>query len=172
MKVQDIADEVYRELDSPTALSIPAIAYWLRVNIGALNNLIHANFYINSTTLEIEHVVCDVVTEINEEEKAILKKMYLVHYYDVQLRASLGAASTDGVLEVSSDGSTVRKINKNELSKTYSFVRRQENADLDRLVTSYKSSLSTPRQVAGDATVEGVHTPSTTTYHRTKHPNN
>ena len=33
MKVVDIADEVYRELGSPTDLSIPAIAFWLRTNI-------------------------------------------------------------------------------------------------------------------------------------------
>ena len=54
MKVVDIADEVYRELGSPTDLSIPAIAFWLRTNIGSLNNHINTAFVINSTSYEIE----------------------------------------------------------------------------------------------------------------------
>jgi hypothetical protein len=157
MKVQDIADELFRELGTPTTLSIPAIAYWLRVNIGSLNNLIHSDFSINETTKEITQLVSNVETEINEQQKSILKKLYIIHYYDIQLRDSLGAASVDGVIEVTSDGASVRKINKNELSKTYSFVRRQEADELQKLIASYKSSEAGPRQVAGDDTVEGFY---------------
>ena len=157
MKVQDIADELFRELGTPTTLSIPAIAYWLRVNVGSLNNLIHSEFSINETTKEITQLVSGVETEINEQQKSILKKLYIIHYYDIQLRNSLGAASVDGVIEVTSDGASVRKINKNELSKTYSFVRRQEADELQKLIASYKSSESCPRQVAGDDTVEGIY---------------
>ena len=160
MKVQDIADELYRELGTPTTLSIPAIAYWLRVNIGTLNNLIHCEFSINDTTKEITQLVSSVETEINEQQKSILKKLYVIHYYDVQLRSSLGAASVDGVIEVSSDGASVRKVNKNELSKTYSYVKRQETEELHKLIASYKSTESSPRQVAGDDTVEGIYDPN------------
>ena len=160
MKVQDIADELYREVGTPTTLSIPTIAYWLRVNIGTLNNLIHCEFSINDTTKEITQLVDDVETEINEQQKSILKKLYVIHYYDVQLRSSLGAASVDGVIEVSSDGASVRKVNKNELSKTYSYVKRQETEELHKLIASYKSTQSSPRQVAGDDTVEGIYDPN------------
>ena len=41
MKAVDIADQLYRELSSPTDLSIPAISYWLRTNLGGLNNHIN-----------------------------------------------------------------------------------------------------------------------------------
>ena len=41
MKIVDIADEIYRELGSISTLSIPAIAYWVRGNIGSLNNYIN-----------------------------------------------------------------------------------------------------------------------------------
>ena len=55
-----------------------------------------------------------VIVSIQAEEAAVLKKMYIVHYYDQQIRSTVGAASSDPVVEVASDGSRVRKINKNE----------------------------------------------------------
>ena len=44
MKVVDIADEIFRELGEPTSLSIPAISFWLRTNVGQLNNYIHTEY--------------------------------------------------------------------------------------------------------------------------------
>ena len=44
IKVVDIADEIHRELGSPSDLSISAISYWLRTNIGQLNNLLYLYF--------------------------------------------------------------------------------------------------------------------------------
>ena len=74
MKVVDIADEIYRELGEVTSLSIPAIAFWVRTNIGALNSFINTTYSINTTTLELEQTVTDttgteVTLEIGEEER-------------------------------------------------------------------------------------------------------
>ena len=85
--------------------------------------------------------------------------MYNVHYYDQQLRSTLGAASNDPVVEVVSDGSKVRKINKNELSKTYASLKRQEYDELIDMINAYKLRLSAPIQVAGDDTTVGAHDP-------------
>ncbi len=148
MKVVDIADEIFRELDFPSAISISSITFWLRSNIGSLNNLIDTSFTVDSTTLEFS-------ADLTEQEKSILKKLYIIHYYNLQIRSTLGAAANDAILEVSSDGATVRKINKNEVSKTYVAVKRQETEDLQKLVNGYKSSAAAPLQVAGDDTVAG-----------------
>ena len=103
MKVVDIADEIFRELSEPSTLSIPAIAYWVRSNVGELNNYLNTSFRVSHSTFEIEERV-DVTgrqpvsfnssvdndtLELQFEEKAVLKKMYNVHYYDQQLRLSL-----------------------------------------------------------------------------------
>ena len=53
MKIVDIADEIFRELDQPKDVSIPQIAFWIRVNVGSLNNLLHTEYEIDTTTLEI-----------------------------------------------------------------------------------------------------------------------
>ncbi len=108
MKVVDIADEIYRELSEPSTLSIPAISYWLRTNIGELNNYLNTSFLIDSDFEIAELVestgreptsynssVDNSTLEIQFEEKAVLKKMYFVHHYDSQLRSALGAASNE-----------------------------------------------------------------------------
>ena len=46
MKIVDIADEIYRELGEPSTISIPAIAFWIRSNVGELNNRINTTFKI------------------------------------------------------------------------------------------------------------------------------
>ena len=104
MKVVDIAEETFRELGEPSTISVPAIATWLRNNIGGLNNAINTEFEINTSSLEIERKVDSKMADITEYETFIFKKMYVVHYYEILVRQSAGAASTDTVVEVSQDG--------------------------------------------------------------------
>lgn len=159
MKVVDIADEIYRELDSPTDLSIPAVSYWIRSNIGSLNNYLNVNFEINAD-LEIERTVDDVSgtkEEIGPIEVAVLKKMYFIHDYEKKLKSVLGAASLDAVIQISDLGTSIRKVNKNEVGKTFAQVKKQEVEELHKMINAYKISASCPRQVAGDDTEEGYY---------------
>ena len=153
MKIGPIADEIYRELGEPTDLSLPPISYWIRSNIGALNNFINSSYVLDETTHEIS-------PELGEGEKSILKQMYMVHRYDILIKGALAAASVDTVIELESDGSRIKKINKNEQSKTYISIRNKEREDLQTLINSYKLKNSSPMQVAGDDTVAGIYDPS------------
>ena len=154
MKIVDIADELFRELSSPSEISVPAISFWLRTNIGKLNNLISSELTIDSTTKEFS-------TDLTEDQKVILKKMYLIHYYDLKIRSVLGAASQDSIREVASDGSKIRKFSKNDLSKTYLSAKRAEVEELNNLINSYKIGQSSPIQVVGDDTVPEAKNPET-----------
>ena len=187
MKIVDIADEIYRELGEPSTISIPAISFWIRSNVGELNNRINTTFKIvdygteayefsgsfvspqyepqafNEATGALglsvsgDNGVASVpaIVSIQAEEASILKKMYIVHYYDQQIRSTVGAASTDPIVEVASDGSRVRKINKNELSKTYISLKKEEYSELTDLINAYKLRKASPVQVAGDDTQGG-----------------
>ena len=189
MKIVDIADELYRELAEPSSISIPAISFWIRSNVGELNNRINTTFKIVDYGTEAYEFSGSFIAPQNEpqvyneatgalglsisgnegvssspaivsiqaEEAAVLKKMYIVHYYDQQIRSTVGAASTDPVVEVASDGSRVRKINKNELSKTYLALKKEEYMELTDMINAYKLRKSSPVQVAGDDTVRGYY---------------
>ena len=138
MKIVDIADELYRELGEPSSISIPAISFWIRSNVGELNNRINTTFKIvdygsdayefsgSFIAPENEPQVYNegtgalglsisgnqgesstpAIVSIQAEEAAVLKKMYIVHYYDQQIRSTVGAASTDPVVEVASVASS------------------------------------------------------------------
>jgi hypothetical protein len=151
MKIVDIADEVFRELGEPSALSIPAISYWLRANVGYLNNLIHTDYTISASTLEMRDSNKD---EIGEEEKAVLKKMYMIHFYDQKLRTHMTTMDSDTVVSVRDGDSSVTKINRNEIAKSIAAVKSQEYSELKLMVAAYTSTKAKPFQVAGDDTIK------------------
>lgn len=148
MKIVDIAQEIHFELGSPTDVSIPAITYWLRNNIGILNNRLNKSITINDSDREFSET-------LGEAEKAIYKKMYDCYYFELKLKGSLGAASIDTVLEVSDGGGTVRKLNKNETTKLYLQAKQNAYQELHDMVHDYTVNDVGPLQVAGDDTVAG-----------------
>lgn len=151
MTVLDIADEIYRELGEPTDLSIPPIAFWVRTNIGSLNNLINESFIVTEPTLEI----VNGDGPINLDAGSILKRLYDVNYYQKKFLSNLTTMSSDMLIEVTDGKRTVRRVNRNEVGKTILQAKEQAQKTLDTLVTAYKISKSAPRQVAGDDTIEG-----------------
>lgn len=159
-KIVDVADEVYRELGEPADISIASVAYWLRSNIGKLNVLLNKPYLISETTLEI-YSSDEKKDPFGINEKAIFKKIYTVYYYERLFRNALGAASTDSVIDISQNGFSARKINKNELAKTYSELKKQADIELKMLLDKYEINEVAPLQVAGDDTVEGVSYPYT-----------
>ena len=152
-KIVDIADEVYRELGEPSDISIASVAYWLRTNIGKLNVLLNKPYLINDTTLEI-YSSDETKDPFGINEKTIFKKIYTVHYYERLFRNALGAASTDSTIEIDQNGFRAKRVNKNELAKTYSDLKKQSDAELKILIDQYDLNEVTPLQVAGDDTIE------------------
>ena len=157
MKVVDIAQEIYFDLNSPTDLSIAPIAFWVRANVGALNSLLFSSFVINETTYEIVDSADDV-TEIDINAVAILKKMYIVHRYAVIIRSKLTAIDSDDVVEVTHNDTKVRKLDKNQLIKTVSAEKKQEEEALIMLVSAYRGKKFVPGQIVGDDIIAGAFT--------------
>lgn len=143
MKFIDIAIELHEELEAPTDIIPAAIGSWLRYNFSKLNSLIN-------TSLELNVNGTETTPELTQNEKAILKSLYLIHYYDNKVRTNLGAAGTDVVTEISSDGARFRKVNKTEVAKSYIQIRKDEQDHLKELINGYKRIGNIPRAVHGD----------------------
>jgi len=160
MKVVDIAQEIYEELDKPSDLSVPPIAYWLRANIGKLNTAINKAYFVNDTTLEImclnpNDSTNSTYEEIDEDAKAILKLLYHVHYYDTQVRKNMLTYNTSSAIEVTSDGHTVRLVSPTEIGRALYNFRKNLGDELKMWINWYRTAKAVPRQVTGDDTVEG-----------------
>ena len=138
-----IADELHCELNEPSDLSISSIAFWLQRNIGSLNIALRTCFVVTDCSAAIAPV-------IDDNEKIIFKKMFVVHYMEKLTRQNLGAAGAEAVVDVTSDGSRVRLVNKNEIAKNYGQLSRDMRKDLDDCIKAYRAGKVKPLQVAGD----------------------
>lgn len=145
IQIDTLANEIYSfDLDSPTDVSVAAISFWCRSKCGDLNNLIGTSYSLTDDGLELTPL-------LGFEESAILKAMYLVYYHEKNVRANLGAAAYNTALEISSDGSVVRMVNKNEIAKSFLSLKRESSDYLNKLVNLYKSGKgNTPKDVIGD----------------------
>ena len=143
-----MAQEIYFELGHPSDLSVPAISYWLRNNIGILNNKLNKDIVVNDTTLELD-------PNLGEAEKAIYKKIYECYFYDLKVKQTLNSINSDSLLEVTDGGGTVRRINRNETSKIYLEAKKSAINELTMMISDYNINDVGPLQVAGDDTVAG-----------------
>lgn len=148
MKIVDMAQEIYFELGHPPDLSVPAISYWLRNNIGILNNKLNKDIVVNDNNLELD-------PNLGEAEKAIYKKIYECYFYDLKIKQTLNSINSDSLLEVTDGGGTVRRINRNETSKIYLEAKKTALNELTMMISDYNINDVGPLQVAGDDTVAG-----------------
>lgn len=141
-QIEDIAQEIFLDLDEPSDISVGFIKFWLRGQVGVLNNLLGTSYVLNDSGNEIS-------PQLGEDEKAIVKSLYSWNYYKGMIRRNLGASGFDAVLELSSDGGVVRKVNRNEVAKTYLQMANDEKDNLKTLLNFYRVNHGSPRQVVG-----------------------
>lgn len=153
MKVVDIANEIYIEQGSPTTTSIPAIAFWIRAQTGFLNTLLFEDLSINSS-LEL---VKEDGTEVPVEIVSIIKQAYRVYDLEMSVRTTMNALATDTILTVKDNlaGTSFTRVNRNEISKTYLQMRRDEQGVLTNMINAYRLLKAQPSQIAGDDTYAG-----------------
>lgn len=152
MTPNDIANEMYEELNCASGVSVNSISSWFKNNIGKLNNAINTSFLPPATNSDD---FLDGSTTLDENQKSIYKLMYYIRYYQRQIDFYTGAAGVQSILELSSDDGKVRMVDKNSLSKTYADLRKTKIEELNDEIYAYKKNLVKPMQVAGDDTVEG-----------------
>lgn len=145
-KIVDIAAQIHEEIGEPTDISITSISFWLQTNVGALNVALNSNFSLDENTLEIGG--------LGEEEAAILKKMYECYFYGKRAKETMYAAGVDEVISVTSDGASVKKLNKGTLSKVYFDAQKQCKGDLDIMIKRYKRFVFRPVGLSGDDVIE------------------
>lgn len=145
MTLLELSTAISQDLGNPNSPTVGVIQYWLRHNIFTLNTLLNTSYTINTTDGSLS-------PELNDTDSAILKKMYFVYYYDGKIRENLGAASQDPVLEIAENGAIVRMISKNNIALTYTQIKKQEQEELNKLITFYRGNNAVPQSIDGDDT--------------------
>ncbi len=84
VKIVDLAISIWKgELQEDSNVSSTSIMYWLRANIGSLNNLLGVCYKINTTSLEPNDSGGNI---LGNEEAGIFKYLYLLNYYERQFK--------------------------------------------------------------------------------------
>jgi vacuolar-type H+-ATPase subunit F/Vma7 len=132
-----LASGIWDDINQPTAISVQYISGWLvsDANLGKLNNA------VNGCYSGVSGCVDPV---ISGDEQAIYKDLYLISYYGRQAAAFLGAAGIDSWLEIRDDTSSVKRQNKNELSKSFIALQKQTQEDLKDKIFAYERNHALP----------------------------
>lgn len=143
MNLLEAATRIHQNLGSPDAPTVGVIQYYLRHNIGQLNNLINTGF-------SIEPVDGTIEPDLDEDAFGVYQCLYLIYYYGQKARENLGAAAIDPVLEVAENGAVVRLTSRNSISLSYIQLKKQEEEQLHKLVHFYRMNRATPDAVHGE----------------------
>lgn len=135
--IQTLASGIWDDINQPTAISVQYISGWLvsDANLGKLNNA------INGCYSGVSGCISPV---ISGDEQAIYKDIYLISYYARQAMSFLGAAGVDSWLEIRDDSSSVKRQNKNELSKSFIALQKQTQEDLRDKIFAYERNRALP----------------------------
>ena len=129
--ILQMAHKIWDDIGQPTAVSPQYIASWLMAshNLGQLNNAINTCFVNTSGVID---------PVMGGDEQSIYRNLYLISYYGRQASAFLGAASTDSWLELKDDVSSIKRQNKNEISKSFIALQKQTQDELKDRIFSYE----------------------------------
>jgi hypothetical protein len=130
-----LASGIWDEIGQPTAIAPLYISGWLvsDSNLGKLNNAINTCYYNLSGCIE---------PALGTDEQAIYKDIYLISYYRGRATATLNTAVSDSWLELKDDVSSIKRQNKNEISKTFTVLSRETMEDLSDKIYAYQRNRS------------------------------
>lgn len=158
--ISNFINGVYNDLGSPDDYNQEKIAAWIldNANLGKLNNLIGTCFSGVAYTNDCGNVTgYGIAPAIKNDQLAVYKMLFDYEYFRNEARNVAKSSATKGSdwTDLKEGDSTIKKINKNEISKNLRTMSRDAKEDLDKAVKMYLKYNAVPDQIAGDDT-EGV----------------
>lgn len=151
MNAEDVAEEIYSELGEPADISIASIEYWVISNIGKLNSVIFTNF--NKPANQLEEITGTFLGKectLEQEESAILKKIYMAYFYQKKITETISVSATDTLVELTSDDGKVKRTDRSQMLRSLNEFKKIFNDELNDLIRLYKVNKGLPNQVVGD----------------------
>lgn len=154
----DFIRSVYEEIGESAGYSYEDLAYWFvgNYNLGKLNTLIDTCYSGSYITGEYgEMTSYSIIPEMGSEESSIYQKIFELDFYNKKARDTLQEISSAGQdwLSLREGDSSITRVNKNEVAKSYKSLASDAKQELDKMIQSYLKFRATPQQVVGDDAV-------------------
>lgn len=136
----DISNQIYADLGSPATPTSSGIQFWLTAHLGDLNNAIATRFcLVNAASGWVQPCM-------RQQEASIFMNLYLVYYYRLQMNNNLGATAYDWS-EVTEGDSSVRRVSKNEIAKTFRGLMNDTQKLVNDQAAHYRFDKSLPQSI-------------------------
>jgi hypothetical protein len=126
-------------------------------NLGLVNNQIHNGFEVvpyYSNAGKLTGVAIE--PEMGSEEQAIYKANFDAFFYGREGKMSLyGSYGSSAWTTLKEGDSTVTRVNRSELARTYQIYAKEAQNNVDYLVKLYLKNRASPQSVNGNDTVNG-----------------
>lgn len=124
------------------------VSGWLDANIGLLNAVTHEEFSTNGTGAFEPYSLAPV-------EESIFKLLYDIYYNEKAAKYALRGvvwdnSLADSITLVKEGDSTIQKVSKHQIARTFSEMARAAEDSLNNIVFQYNSLKAAPLQVVGD----------------------
>jgi hypothetical protein len=133
------ASDILDSLDE-TDITVGSATTWLRSNLGNLNLALGTSFSLDSG---------GCVSGIEQAHSGIYTEMYYCYYFRKKANSNLGVSAYDWTEIDGEDQGKIRKVSRNETSKTYMQLKKDCKEGLNSLVQWYHEVFNpnTPCQV-------------------------
>ncbi len=149
-KVVDLAEDIFLNLSSPSNLSVSFVAYWIRANVGKINNLILTDFVIDDTTLEF---TSPSNIPLSYDVGAIFVKSFEIYNLDKLIRDNIGVVFGGQAMSVESDGGKVNLVNPHVVSRLFLDMKKELIKELQILTNGFKINRSNPSSISGEDSI-------------------
>jgi hypothetical protein len=148
--LNDFVNNVYSDLGERDDYSFNYLLAWFLdpSNLGELNNLIDTAYICakgNNGYIYID-------PEIGAEELSIYKANFEIFFYGRESKRSLATSysSSGSWISLKDDDSSITRINRSDLARTFNLLQRDAKNNRDDLVKSYLRSKSKAQSVSGN----------------------
>lgn len=133
------ATQTYLELNEPSGISATYIKNWFLSNVGNLNIVLNATY---------SGVTGSISPQISGDAQYIFKELFNIAYYSRLITQNLGAnAYSTDFTEVKEGDSSIRRVSKNEIAKTYMTLKRQSQETLTDLIKMWRMNQCNPQSI-------------------------
>lgn len=139
VKVNKIAEDIFKELDQPKSLTITQIWLWLRSSIGRVNAVLYSKYEYDKESDEF----IEKADDENEEDKPIdlraieiFKHLYFDRYYKQESQRIRNKQGTE-YRRVTDGDRTVELANTSMMARELNELLKQNKEMLDELIEGY-----------------------------------